>query len=135
MALRQWFTGTACTLAFAAMLGPAHSDSIGSAASVIKATGMAAGPGSEQIAYRTCAMQGGVQRCRRVHFFGPGVYGYRAPRAAIVPAPNAVIVPIGPPVVYGYRNEWRPTNPDDYPTGVGPWWRGMDRLNRGGQQQ
>jgi len=134
MALRQWFTGISCAWALAAMVGPAHSDPIGNAASAIKATGIVAGSGSEHAAYRTCAMQGGVQRCRRVYSSGPGVYGYRAPRAAIVPAP-AVVVPIGPPVVYGYRNEYRPTDPDDYPIGVGPWWRGMDRLNRGGQQQ
>ena len=127
MALRQWFAGTSCALAFAAMMGPAHSDPFGGAASSIKSAGMTTGSGSEQVAaYRICTLNGA---CRWVNIYGPGVYGYSAPNAAI--APRAAIPPL---VFYGYRNRWHPLDPDDYPPGTPRWWRGMDRLNRGGAQ-
>ena len=130
MALRQWFAGTSCALAIAAMVGPAHSDPLGGAASSIKSAGMTTGSGSEQVAaYRICTLNGA---CRWVNIYGPGVYGYTAPNAAI--APRAAIVP-GPPLVfYGYRSRWHPTDPDDYPPGTPLWWQGMDRWNRGGRQ-
>jgi len=129
MALRQWFTGTSCALAFAAMVGPASSDPLGGAASSIRSAGMTIGSGSEQVAYRICTPNGA---CRWVNIYGPGVYGYTAPNAGVVP--GAAIVPRPPMVFYGYRNRWHPTDdPDDYFVGTPRWWQSMDRINRGGR--
>jgi hypothetical protein len=121
MALRQWFTGTSCALVFAAMVGPAHSDPLAGTASFIRSAGTTRS-GSEQVAYRICTADG---VCRWVNIYGPGAYGYTAPGAAIVPG--------APVVIYGYRNQYRPTDPDDYRIGTRRWWQGMDRLDRGGQ--
>jgi hypothetical protein len=70
----------------------------------------------------------------RVYGYGaPGVYGYGAPGVYGYSAPSAAIVPVGPVIINRYPNEYRPTDPDDYPVGTNPWWRGMDRLDRGGR--
>ena len=128
MALRRWFAGTSCALAFAAMVGPAYSDPLGGIANS-KSAGMTTGLGSQQVAaYQICTLNG---VCRWVNIYGPGVYGYTAPNAAVVP--QAAIVPRPPLVFYGYRNRWHPIDPDDYPPGTHRWWRSMDRWDRGGR--
>jgi hypothetical protein len=123
MALRQWYAGTSCALVFAAMVGPAHSDPLAGAATFIKSAVTTAGSGSEQVAYRICTADG---VCRWVNVYGPGIYGYTAPGVAIAPG--------APVVLFGYRNQWRPTDPDAYRVGTRRWWQGMDRFDRGGTQ-
>jgi len=122
MVLSKWLAGSSCVLAFVAMVGPARSVPLASAAGFMKSADITAGSPSEQVAYRVCGMQGGVTRCRWV---GPGVYGYQAPGAAPLP--------VAPPAFYGYGSDYRPTDPDDYPTGSPGWWRSMDRWDRGGR--
>jgi hypothetical protein len=116
MVLSKWLAGPSCALAFATIAAPAWSYPFASARTLVVIT-TASRP--QQIAYRTCTIQGGVRRCYRVNTYGPGTYGYTAPSLV-------------PPVSYGYRNEYRPTDPNDYYIGTGYWWRGMDRWDKGG---
>jgi hypothetical protein len=61
------------------------------------------GSGVQSIAYRRCWWRHGVRHCRR--YRGRG---------------------------YGYR-QWRPRDPEAYPTGSSYWWQEMDRQDRGGR--
>jgi hypothetical protein len=114
--LRNWLVGPSCTLAFVSIVGPVWSLPFASERRLVDILSV---PLSQQIAYRTCTIQGGVRRCRWVSTYGPGSYGYKAP------------VP-GPPASYGYRDNFRSTDPNELPIGSGSWWRGMDREDRGG---
>ena len=54
MVAKQWLMGTAGALGFAAMVGPAHSDPLASAAGYVHAAGIMAASPAEQVAYRLC---------------------------------------------------------------------------------
>ena len=124
MGLSNWLTGLSCALTLATIAAPAWSEPFASVRTLVDTTTVS---GSQLVAYRTCTIQGGVRRCYRINTYGPGSYGYKAS----VPYGYTIPVPITPPT-YGYRNDYRPTDPNDYYIGTGYWWRGMDRWDMGG---
>jgi len=135
MELKQWFTGSVLALALAGMAAPAYSDPLGGAAGFIKSSRIPAASSLQQVAYRLCMTQNGARRCRSVDIYGPGVYGYRGPRAARVRAgPPPALIPVP---VYGFRagGPYRPTDPDDYRVGSNSWWRAMNAWDRAGAPQ
>ncbi len=118
MALKQWLIGMAGALASTTMVGPAQSVPLGGAVSHFKSAGTVA---AQVAAYRLCAAEGGVRRCRWVNLYGPRAYGYQAPTSAPTSAT--------PLTVYRSRpaSEYTPTNPNDVPFGTSLWWQNKTR--------
>jgi hypothetical protein len=116
MIFSKWLARSSCAFAFATIVGPAWSSPFVSVGTLVDTTTASR---SQQVAHRVCTIQGGVRRCYRINAYGPGAYGYKAPLPA-------------PPAFYGYRDNWRPTDPNDHYIGTGYWWRGMDRFDKGG---
>jgi hypothetical protein len=135
MKLTQRLTAESCVLLLATLAGPAHSTPLGSATGHVKSSDVMALSYLQQAAYRLCMAQGGVQRCRWVDIYGPGVYGYQAPSAPIAGA-NLPPPPIAMPVfVFRPGSRYRSTDPDNYPLGSTPWWQSMDYWDLGGRSQ